>query len=148
MMAIQLEGDIVCMPDGTTHWDQLNSNPFFKIVLTEVSPDTALTDDSSCYKLMGVNYYKDERYQFIDGAWCLCKPISFIAGDALFYPEHMRLKEITRARYYDGVTRINTVFGYGYLLGRESNRVSRYVVDLDENPFSFNPVCLMPVDVL
>lgn len=147
-MAIQVEGGVLCMPDGATHWDQLDKNPFFKIVLTEVGPDTAMTDNSCCYRLIGVGYYKDERYQFVDGVWQLCKPVSFIAGDALFYPHHMCLREVSRLEYYSGVPRINTVFGQGYLLGREKNNASRYIIDLDENPFSFSPVCLFGKEVL
>lgn len=147
-MPIKDEEGVVCMPDGATHWDLLDGNPFFKVVLTEVSADTAMTDDSCCYELIGTAYYKDVRYQFIDNAWCLCRPVSFIQGSALFYPQHMRLKELTRFEYYRGVKRINTVFGEGFLLSRENNNTARYVVDLDENPFSFNPVCLFDKDVL
>lgn len=147
-MAIRTEQGIVCMPNGVTHWDELDANPFFKIVLTEVSADTAMTDNSCSYRLIGTRYYKDVRCQFIDGVWCECVPVSFIHGEPLFYPQHMRLKKLTRSEYYCGVKRIDTVYGEGFLLGRENNNIARYIVDLDKNPFNFWPVCLFDKDVL
>ncbi len=51
----------MCVPDGATHYDFSNDNPFFKVVLTEVSPDTALTDTAFLYRLIGFHYFKDVR---------------------------------------------------------------------------------------
>ena len=93
-MGVRSKEGFVCVPDGSTHHDFSKDDPFFKIVLTEVSPDTALTDRSALYRLIGFQYFKDVRYQFVGGVWRLC--CFECLGESLdcSYPFHYRLERL------------------------------------------------------